>query len=391
MRKFLLTNALILIIGYGVAQTPKVTGDFVQGLRCVSSSQRASFQFVNSSANQGGISNVKWEIKDDATGNVINTNSDAINNLSYTYLFSNAGTYRCVMTVTWSTITRMDSMKVTIHNMPTFSFVKNTDSICPGEGITFNYTMISPFTKGMVKDVVWEFGDGGKSIVEAPTYNYQNGLNVESSYSVSLTITDTNQCETTVDSLRYIFVRTKPVVRFAADNVYFCFGNTTNPQGSPIFTNYTDTGKAGVNNTYIWRFGDGATSTSEHTSHTYGPGNYNVTLVATSQYGCVDSLTRNNYISIRQLIPNFTVSDTILCSLPDTISVEGKDGNVYYEWTINGIVGGNATGRYHDFRIRSQDEGIHTLKLTIEDIRTTGEKCTVDTIITLHFYNNITP
>ncbi|MDR2409585.1 MAG: PKD domain-containing protein, partial [Bacteroidales bacterium] len=233
------------------------------------------------------------------------------------------------------------------------------------------------------------FGDGGKSIVEAPTYNYQNGLNVESSYSVSLTITDTNQCETTVDSLRYIFVRTKPVVRFAADNVYFCFGNTPNPQGTPVFSNYTDTGKAGVNNTYTWRFGDGTTSTSENNiSHTYALGNYNVTLVATSQYGCVDSLTRNNYISIRQLIPNFTVSDTILCSLPDTISVEGEDPNVYYDWTINGIVGGNATGRVHDFRIHEQDEGIRTLKLTIEDIRTDGKSCQIDTTITLHFYNN---
>ncbi|MDR2408859.1 MAG: PKD domain-containing protein [Bacteroidales bacterium] len=392
MKKILLINALILITGHGIAQTPKITGDFVQGLHCIPQSQSVSFQFVNSSTNQGGITNVKWEIKDDATGNVINTNSDINNNFSYTYLFSNAGTYRCVMTVAWGYLIKLDSMKVTVHNMPKFSFVKNTDSICPGEGVTFNYTTIAPFTKGMVKNVAWDFEDGGKLVTDTPTYNYQNVLNVESSYSVSLTITDTNQCVLTVDSLNYIFVRTKPVVRFAADNVYFCFGNTPNPQGTPVFTNYTDTGKAGVSNTCTWHFGDGATSTSEHNiSHTYGPGNYNVTLIATNQYGCVDSLTRNNYISVKQLIPDFTVSDTILCSLPDTITVEGKDSTVYYNWLINGIAGNNATSRNHDFRICEQDEGIHTLKLTIEDIQAGGGICKVDTIMTLHFYNNPAP
>ncbi|MDR0605519.1 MAG: PKD domain-containing protein, partial [Bacteroidales bacterium] len=390
MRKFLLINGLILIIGYVIAQTPKVTGDFAQGLRCVSASQSAMFNFINSSGNQGGITHVKWEIKDNATGNVINTNSDATNNLSYLYLFSQAGTYRCVMTVTWGSTVRMDSMTVKVHTMPKFSYTKSTDSICPGEGITFNYTMISPFTKGMVKSVAWDFGDGGRSTLETPTYNYQNGRNVESSYTVSLTVKDTNQCEATVDSVRYIFVRTKPVVRFAADNTYFCFSNTTNPQGNPIFTNYTDTGKTGINNTYQWNFGDGATSTSEHPSHAYGPGDYVVTLIATSQYGCVDSLRRNNYITVKHLVPNFIISDTILCSLPATISAEGKDGSVYYDWLIDNMTGGGQTGRTPEFEIREVDEGIHTLKLTIEDRRSTGEKCVVDTTITLHFYNKIT-
>jgi PKD repeat protein len=395
MRKFLFINALILIIGYGIAQTPKVTGDFDIGLRCVSSSQRASFRFVNASPSQAGITHVKWEIKDDATGNVITTNSDASNLLSYLYLFSNAGTYRCVMTVSWGNVVRADSMKIAIHSMPQFSFTKNTDSICPGEGITFNYTMTSPFTKGMVGSVDWDFGDGGWSTVETPTYNYQNGLNIESSYTVLLTIKDTNQCETT-DSIK-VFVRTKPVIRFAADNDYFCFGSTSNPQGTPVFTNYTDSGKAGVNNTYKWLFGDGNTSTSEHPSHTYGPGDYNVTLVATNQYGCVDSLTENNYISVKQLVPTFTVSDTILCSLPDSISVDGINPNVYHEWEITnastggGITGGSKTGRQADFRIREIDEGLHLLKYTMTDRRATGGSCTVDTTITLHFYNKVTP
>jgi PKD repeat protein len=124
--------------------------------------------------------------------------------------------------------------------------------------------------------------------------------------------------------------------------------------------------------------------------NTYVPGNYTVTLVATSQSGCVDSLKKNNYISVRQLIPDFTVSDTILCSLPDTISAEGKDASVRYYWLIDNMTVRAKTGRTPEFEIRKIDEGIHTLKLTIEDIRSAGN-CMADTTITLHFYNKATP
>ena len=124
MKKILLINAFLLITGYGIAQTAKVTGDFENGLRCVSPTQSASFKFVNASGNLGGITKVKWEIKD-TTGIVINTDSNTANNLSYTYHFSQAGTYQCVMSAYWANTIRIDSMKVIIHTMPQFSFVKS--------------------------------------------------------------------------------------------------------------------------------------------------------------------------------------------------------------------------------------------------------------------------
>jgi Zn-dependent metalloprotease len=52
-------------------------------------------------------------------------------------------------------------------------------------------------------------------------------------------------------------------------------------------------------NTYLWKFGDGSTSTLSNPSHTYtNPGNYNVKLIGYGGTCGIDSLLRNNYISI---------------------------------------------------------------------------------------------
>ncbi|MDR1201420.1 MAG: PKD domain-containing protein, partial [Tannerellaceae bacterium] len=390
MRRFLLINVLSLFIGYGMSQTATIAGDFSQGLRCVEPGvQSAMLELRNASSNSAGVTGIKWEVKDAVTGTIIHTQTYPSNFSPYTAIISQAGTYWAVMTVWWANVERMDSMKFVVHSMPQFSFAKNTDSICPGEGITFNYSMASPFTQGMVKSVVWDFGDGGTSTQNAPTYNYLNGQNREVSYPVSLTVTDTNQCASRLEYSNFVFVRTKPRTGFAADNAYFCFGGATAPEGKPVFTNYTDTGIAGVNNTYRWSFGDGTTSTSEHETHTYMPGVYPVTLVATSQHGCVDSVVKSNYIRVVKLTPVFTLEDTVICSLPDTIYPIGRNGNsVEYDWEIDNIMNGRPILREPTFIFRKQDVGTHTLRYTIID-KTGDGSCSVDTFVTLHLFDKI--
>ncbi|MFN0032668.1 MAG: PKD domain-containing protein [Flavobacteriales bacterium] len=54
--------------------------------------------------------------------------------------------------------------------------------------------------------------------------------------------------------------------------------------------------------TYLWTFGDGATSTASSPDHTYTqPGIYDVSLVATTDQGCSDTLEYNNYVQVWNL------------------------------------------------------------------------------------------
>ncbi|MDR1459279.1 MAG: hypothetical protein LBI60_03595, partial [Bacteroidales bacterium] len=390
MRKILLTSVLILLTGYGMAQTATIGGDFLQGLRCVSPTQSAMFELRNNSSNPAGITGVKWEVKDNASGNIIYTSDTSSTFFQYPILFSQAGTFTATMIVQWGSVERTASMNIVIHSVPQFSFTKDNDSICPGGAITFNYSMTSPFTQGMVKSVSWDFGTGATSSALSPTYRYMNNQNAETSYPVSLTITDTNQCANRIEYLDFIFVRTKPKTEFTADNTFFCFGGSTATEAKPVFTNKTDEGNPAANNTYKWLFGDGATSTSEHPTHTYAPANLNypVTLIATDQHGCVDTLIKNNYITLQQLIPQFTLSDTVLCSLPASITASGPP-IVRYEWEVDNIVNGKQDGTNVEFKFRTIDAGPHTLTLTIRD--RDHNSCFVDTIIPLHIFDKVVP
>lgn len=87
---------------------------------------------------------------------------------------------------------------------------------------------------------------------------------------------------------------------FSADYTSMC--------SAPLTVQFSNTT---VNaNTYLWKFGDGTTSTLTHPSHTYAsPGNYNVKLIGYGGSCGIDSLLRNSYISIN-------TSNTAAASLP---------------------------------------------------------------------------
>ena len=61
----------------------------------------------------------------------------------------------------------------------------------------------------------------------------------------------------------------------------------------------TTTPKAQVINLWEWHFGDGETSTAQHTYHTYdAPGEYTVSLIVKTNKGKMDDVTRKSYITV---------------------------------------------------------------------------------------------
>lgn len=170
----------------------------------------------------------------------------------------------------------------------------DTVNVCKGSSLTYQNTSFG------ANQAVWRFRLGTPSsstsfTTETVQYN-TNGID-------STILKVSNGLNS--DSM-FIFVRVrdeKPVVNwnFSPDNV--C-GNI------PISFSNSSTGNQ---NTYLWDFKDGSTSTGFSTTHQFldaignsGSQVYNVTLTATNIYGCKDSLSKPVTI---QKIPDASIGN----------------------------------------------------------------------------------
>ncbi len=96
------------------------------------------------------------------------------------------------------------------------------------------------------------------------------------------------------------------------------------PGGAANFINgstVTDNSALG----YAWNFGDGNNSTATSPSHIYSTaGNYNVTLVTTSAFGCVKQVSKVMNSFFEKPLARFTVSPQELCQGADNQFTDGS-------------------------------------------------------------------
>ena len=121
----------------------------------------------------------------------------------------------------------------------------------------------------------WDFGDGGQSNLENPTYTYFEA----GTYTVTLTAYGPGG-ENTVfhfDSVK-VFPQAFAFFTASTDQVFIPYDPIT------FFNLSTNASE------FDWDFGDGFTSTEENPLHYYlEEGNYTVTLTANNEYNCPDT------------------------------------------------------------------------------------------------------
>jgi PKD repeat protein len=121
----------------------------------------------------------------------------------------------------------------------------------------------------------WTFGDGGYSNDRNPEWIFD----VEGEYKVELIVFGSDGLS--VKSFAFITVYPRPKARFEISPE-----KAVLPDDEIRFLNYSTGGVE-----YNWDFGDGSSSDLFEPNHRYSKfGNYNVGLVATSEFGCSDSL-----------------------------------------------------------------------------------------------------
>jgi gliding motility-associated-like protein len=133
-------------------------------------------------------------------------------------------------------------------------------------------------------------------------------------------------CAADTSSSVTVIVYPKPVAAFTVDTV--CFGNIT------TFVN-SSTISSGFIQFHQWDFGDGTNSLAVNPTHAYGlAGTYNVSLMTTSNLGCLDTATAS-------VIINTVPSNVITASGPlefcsgDSVILSAATGTYDYMWSTS--------------------------------------------------------
>jgi len=193
--------------------------------------------------------------------------------LAYNLTFTIPGTYKLKMyhLLKLDQNPYNDTLTQTINVLqvptPSFGF---TDA-CIKAPVLFNNTTANSTSN---TTYAWDLGNGAKSALKNPTASYVSS----SPFKVLLTVTESGLCKDTFSAY---------VTPYPFPNAAFTY---TASGYDMSFAPLDATGKS-----YLWRFGDGTTSTLVKPFHQYlffGNYNYIVTLVVTSQNGCVDSIRR---------------------------------------------------------------------------------------------------
>jgi gliding motility-associated-like protein len=147
---------------------------------------------------------------------------------------------------------------------------------------------------------LWESStDGG--ITWSPIVNSTNQLNYSNINQTTdfRVIVESGVCPTDTSTLATITILPKPNADFLSDTV--CLGQPIN------FINQT-TIPPGYLVLYLWDFGDGQSSTNANPAHTYAvEGNYNVQLIAMSNFGCLDTI---QYVAGVEPVPDATIGSS---------------------------------------------------------------------------------
>jgi len=137
----------------------------------------------------------------------------------------------------------------------------------------------------------WDFGDGGTSTAQNPTYEYTTA----GTYSVTLTAANCAGSDV-VTKTDYITVNEPPCTETTpvAD-----FSGTPTSGDAPLTVSFTDL-SANNPDSWSWDFGDGGTSTAQNPTYEYTTaGTYSVTLTASNCAGS-DQVVKTDYITVTE-------------------------------------------------------------------------------------------
>ncbi|GAB4092743.1 PKD domain-containing protein [Flaviaesturariibacter terrae] len=293
------------------------------------------------------------------------TNLLSPNASSTVYNGTSSATY-VLTAIDGNNCTATDTVSVSIQPKPRPGFTIANNALCAGDVFSFsNSSTVASGTLGYR----WDFGDGSFSTDVNPTHTYATG----GPYTVKLVVTTGAGCKDS--SSLPITVYRKPTPAF-----------TLNAQGQCLTNNlFQFTNGSSLNGgtfTGTWNFGDNSSSTDASPSHSYAlPGTYPVTLVLTSDRGCIDSLRREMVVDPLPTAA-FAVNSALQClngnSYQFTNNSTTPIGSLAYHWTFGDGNSASDAAPVHSY----SNYGPFTVQLTVSTVN--GCTHSVQLPVTVH-------
>lgn len=233
------------------------------------------------------------------------------------------------------------------QNPPNAQFSGSQD-ICVNAHVVFT-NQSTPGSSPIVSHT-WDFGDGNSSTSVNPTHTYS----APGTYTVTLVVQAANGQADSEVKVNFITVRPKPNAGFTV-----AANGCTLPVGV-TFTN-TTAGATG----YSWNFGNGQTSSQQNPVVVNYPtaGTYAVTLIATNEFGCKDTVSKPIVVSNFQAGVN--APTTVCAGVPVTISDNSTVGANAWNWSFPG--GTPTTSASSSTMVTYNTPGTYTISLTSQN------------------------
>ena len=242
---------------------------------------------------------------------------------------------------------KFDTLDVNIIPSPTpvFSFTE----VCFNEVHTF---LDSSYSVDPITNIQWDFGDG--SPLETGN-NPSHAFTTEGVQMVSLIATSANGC---IDTL------TQPVNVHYLPNVMFVNSTPCLNGGSQFVDSTIVTNSSVV--AWNWSFGDGNTSTDQNPLNVYAnSGNYNVSLTATSAFGCSDSIAQSTLV-LQGPSADFNASDYDV-NLNESITfIDASSPQPLVSWAWD-FDDGMGTDNQQNTTYSFDSTGTYNVMLAVED------------------------
>ncbi|RYY88293.1 MAG: PKD domain-containing protein, partial [Chitinophagaceae bacterium] len=283
---------LLLLLATGVKAQTKRTASPVAGFSASTVSGCAPLVVSFTDQSSGSPTQWRWELGNGVTSTQQNPST----------IYVAPGSYSIKLRV--QNAQGADSIirtaYITVHAAPTVAFGSPQTTGCAPFTTSFADSSSSDLP---ITARAWDFGDGTLGTGNPVAHTYPT----TGTYSVSLKVTNSSGCATTLTRPQYIRVTGKPLAAFSNTDPTHC----TVPHAVAFHA-----GNILNSNSYAWDFGDGATATGPHANHSYSTaGNFPVTLVVTNSNGCSDTIRKTALVQVGATAA-FQAPDTVCAHVP---------------------------------------------------------------------------
>lgn len=257
----------------------------------------------NTFISEGGFTNT-WNFGDGTTSNT----------LSPLKKYNKDTTYNVTL-ISYSDIGCTDTSikQVTIFPKSVTNFNINNNVQClRGNSFLFNSTTT---LKTGTYTLNWQFGNGN---VSGNNTNVQQSYLLPQFYNVRLISTTNNGCLDTI--VKQVRTLAMPVANYQFNYDKFCL------QGNDFQFSQTSTNQGGLTMNHSWYYGNGDSSINSTTGQVsyLNPGNYNVTLVSSTNLGNCKDTSIKNFIVHPMPEANITVNDNEQCFKNNSFEFESS-------------------------------------------------------------------